>query len=108
MRSIGELRHKVKIQEKFITSVGNAGNSVFSWRNTCGDVPACITTLNGREAEQARMLVAQATVKITFRYREGITSKNRIVKGSRVFNIGHLDNIDQRNLWLVATCTEET
>ena len=87
MRS-GNLRHRVSIQEQTDTPDGIGGFSVV-WSAISGmsSVPAAIWPMSSKEQLDAMKLESVATHKIRIRYRAGITSKNRIVFGSRVFNI---------------------
>jgi len=84
----GNLRHRVAIQEQADTTDGMGGFSVV-WSDVSGmgSVPAAIWPLSSKEQLDAMKLESVATNKIRIRYRAGITSKNRIVFGSRVFNI---------------------
>jgi len=103
----GKLRHRVTIQSK-TTTRNERGINRETWSALHSSVPAEIVTLSGRELEQARQLVGTATTAVRIRFYANVTKECRIVFGSRVLTIGHIDNVDQRDIELVLTCSEET
>ena len=108
MRS-GRLRHRIDIQEETSTSDGMGGFTT-TWASIegMGSVPAQIMPLSSKEQLDAMKLESVITNKIRIRYRDGITSKNRIVFGSRIFNIkGAPINWDERNKSLDLLVTED-
>lgn len=105
----GKMRHKVAIQEQTETPDGMGGFTP-SWGNVTGlgSVPAAIWPLSSKESLDAMKLESRISEKIKIRYRAGITSKNRIVFGSQIFNIqGAPINIDQRNKYLIFMVSED-
>ena len=81
-----------------------------SFQNVTGmsNVPAQIMPLNSKEQLDAMKLESVITNKIRIRYRAGITSANRIVFGSRIFNIkGAPINYDEKNKSLDFLVTED-
>lgn len=101
-----ELRHYGDIEAN-TTATGSRGQQSASWSAKHSAVPMKIKSLTGREAEIARQLVATATNEIVIRHKESITTEDRITWGSRTFNIGFVDRVDNRGLWLRLICTEE-
>ena len=101
----GKLRHFVNVQQYTQTGTGTRGEKIGSWATLYAAVPASIETLQGREAEIARQVVATADTKIGFRYQPNITTKMRIVHGSNSYNIEAINNPEQRNLELILTCS---
>lgn len=105
----GNLRHSVSIQEQTQTPDG-MGGSTLTWAAKTGmdSVPAAIWPLSSKEQIDAMKLESLATNRIRIRYRPGITSKNRIVFGSRVFNIlGAPINLDERGRQLDFIVSED-
>lgn len=100
-----ELRHKVELQ-RATQATGTLGQASRTW-SRLDDVWAKIETLTGREAEQARKTFADAKIKITMRYYAGLTSEDRVRFGTRIFPIGLVDNVEERNREHVLYCTEE-
>lgn len=99
-----ELRHPVTVKRKAST-VDSLGQQTSAYA-TVTTGKAKIETLLGKELEQARVLVPQATTRITMRYRREIDERCRIYFGDRIFEIGYINNVEQRNLKLILTCSE--
>ncbi len=105
----GKLRHRVDIQVETLTSDGMGGFSS-AWASVSGmsSVPAQIMPLSSKEQLDAMKLESVITNKIRIRYRAGITSKHRIVFGSRIFNVkGAPINYDEKNVSLDLLVTED-
>jgi len=103
----GPLRHKIKIQEKTQTSDG-MGGFTSAWADSF-ETRAAVMPLSSKEQLDAMKLESMITNKIRIRYRAGITSANRILFGSRVFNIkGAPINYDERNKTLDLLVTEDS
>jgi SPP1 family predicted phage head-tail adaptor len=102
----GELRHRVVIEEREKTGETDRGRPTYRWKSL-GRFWAKVEPLTGREAEMTRQMVATATHKVTLRYRALSAETNRIVFNDRVFNIGFVANVEERNVKLEVTCTEE-
>lgn len=105
----GKLRHTVIIQ----TNAGEGNHDSFgrksdAWIDTVQGVRASIETLSGDEREEARKTVATATHKITTRYHALLAnSRARFKFGDTIYSIGHVENMDERNIMHVCTCTRE-
>ena len=82
----GLLRHTVSIQEQTDTRTA-IGDYTTSWADISGmeAVKAAIWPLRAKESLDSMKLESVITSKIRIRYRAGITSKNRIKFGSRIF-----------------------
>ena len=102
----GQLRHNISIQES--TSVNDGiGGKIITW-STMFEARAAIWPLSSKERLDAMKLESVITNKIRIRYRSGITSKNRIKFGDRIFNvIGAPINPDERNIMLDMLVTED-
>lgn len=95
------LRHRVDIQSVTIA------NDVETWANFATAIPAAIEPLRGREYWEAQKVNAEASVKITIRYRSGILPTMRVKWGTRIFNlISPPINTGERNRELVLMCEE--
>ena len=101
----GTLRHRVTIQRDDGV-VGSRGQRVPDWTDV-EIVSASIETLNGNEAELAHQLVPTAMHKITVRWNCNVTTRRRFKFGSRIFHIGHVENVEERNVQMSCLCTEE-
>jgi len=102
MIAAGKLRHRVKIQEPT-----DDRDSFGRWPGTYlthGYAWASIEDLTGTQVELAQQYIADATHRIFLRFQKRLkpelNSKMRIIFGTRIFDIGHVRNIDQVNgLW---------
>ncbi len=106
----GKLRHRVSIQIETLVEDGMGGYTSGGWNAVSGmsSVPAAIMPLTSKEQLDAMKLESVITNKIRIRYRSGITSKHRIVFGSRIFNIkGAPINWDEKNVSLDLLVTEQ-
>jgi len=108
MRS-GTLRHRIAIQGE--TSIPDGmGGFTTTWAAITGmaSVPAAIWPLSAKESLDAMKLELTVTHKIRIRYRSGITAANRILFGSRTFNIISMINPDEKNKMIDFLAIEET
>ena len=102
----GDLRHRIVIQEKTDTPDG-MGGFTSTWSEKF-KARAAIWPLSSKEQLDAMKLESVITNKIRIRYRAGITSANRILFGSRIFQIkGAPINTDERNKTLDFLVTED-
>jgi SPP1 family predicted phage head-tail adaptor len=100
----GDLRHRVAVQAR-ASGTGTRGEPTGSW-STVGGRWAEIINLSGSELEKARQLQADASVRVRFRFYSGLTTRHRLLFGSRVFQIGHIDDVDQLGVEHILTCSE--
>ena len=76
-----------------------------SWADTA-TVWARIEPLSGRERLAAQRIEDTVTHRVTIRYRSGVSARQRIAFGVRVFNIRAVLDVDERNEWLELLCEE--
>ena len=105
----GRLRHRVQLQAFVATTSPQAANAY-------GEVTKAWTTqktrwagiepLKGREYQAAGAVQNEATVLIVIRYTPDIDETWRILKGSTVYSIVDIINVDERNRDLHIMCTE--
>lgn len=111
MLDAGALRHRLEIQQNLGEGTYDSeyGAVAENW-DTVATIWASVTTLSGREAEHARQLDAQASHRIEHRYYRDLTVRHRYLltdgDRTRIFHIGHLDDIDQRRVKHVALVGE--
>lgn len=101
----GELIHSVEIQTFTSTGRDAHGQPTGTWA-TVATRYARIEGLGGRAVEAARQLVNTATHRVAMRYTPHLTRSARIKFGSRILAVGYVENVDERNVWHLATCTE--
>ena len=101
---IGDLRHRVQIQNKTVQTdeLQQQSDVWLAYAN----VWASVRPVKGREYFAARQENAEVTAVVTMRYLSGITPDMRIVFGDRVFEIVSVINVDERNRVLELMCKE--
>ena len=105
----GELNREMAFESDVGTLLDSAGQHVEDWQ--AWGSPATrwvgLRQLSGREIERAAMLYAEATHLITLRYVSGITPvKMRGKLGTRVFNFGAVNNVNEANIKLEILASE--
>lgn len=102
----GRLRHQVAIQARTRTSDGQGG-ATDTWATvTAGTVWAAIEPASGAEVFAAHQLQQRVTHKVTLRYRDEVTTANRLLYGTRVLNIRSVLNPEERQRYLVLLVEE--
>jgi head-tail adaptor len=99
----GKLRHIVSIQE---ASTHREGMDVIQDHTTVADRHCDIMQLMGREVERAKQIHADAEYQIRMRFFEGLTTKHRLLFGSRTFEILNINNVMERNIEHILLCKE--
>ena len=98
---IGELRHRVTIQEKTVT-IDTYGGEVVAWADVA-TVWAAVEPLSGREFLEGGRLENEINHRIRIRYREGLTPSMRVCWQSRAFDIESVIEREsrRREIWLM-------
>jgi SPP1 family predicted phage head-tail adaptor len=104
-RHANELKHVGSLQSFTATGTDTHGQPTGSWA-TVSTVRLKIEPLTSRTAEYAHQLYELATHTLWLRYRTGVTSAQRIVIGSRTFNFGYVENVDEDERWLRILASE--
>ncbi len=94
----GALRHRVTIQEE-VRVVDAEGDTTRTWTDVA-TTSVKIEPLKGLERLRAMQIEDSVTHKVTMRYRSGVIAAQRLVFGTRTFNIRSVINREERNLWL--------
>lgn len=100
----GRLRHVITIQQATETR-DSVGAIIRTWA-TYDTVRASIEPLNGREYFNASQVQAEVSTRIRVRYLDGLTSKMRILFGSRIYDIKAIINDKERNFEMTLMCVE--
>ena len=100
----GTMDKRVSIQSVTQTTDGQGGYTE-TWA-TDVTVWAYIKPMKAYERMQAQKLETPLSHKVTIRYRSGVTTKHRLLFGSRVFHIKGIINPDEANQFLELTCIE--
>lgn len=106
--TIGRMRQRVQIQSA-VETVDTFGERDLRWTPiTNGDIWAAVEPMGGGERNGPGQTIADATHRVTVRWRDefNVTSKMRVVYGSRNLNVLYKENIDERDRMLVMQCKE--
>ena len=102
------LRHIVTVKRPPAGNLGTRGSKQGEAATIYADWPCSIVTLSGSEAEKARQMFATATVQL-----KGYTDPKKPIKtydfiefGSRTFNVGFVNDVDQLGLEVELLCGE--
>lgn len=82
----GRLRHRVSLQRLQETRDPNTGAVITDWVELA-KLWAEVAPLSAREFVASQAVQSRVTARITIRYREDITAKDRIVHRGQVYNI---------------------
>lgn len=107
----GKLRQRVKLQAQGARTSDGGGGYTTRWRDVvgAGALPACFEALQGNEQLRAMQTEAQATHRVTIRYRSGVTAAMRFLLGSRAFEIvAPPVDPEERHQWLQILVREST
>ncbi len=100
----GKLRHVVAIQAS-TPSRDAAGKTSQSW-STAASVRAAFISHTGREFVQAQQIQAEMTHMVRIRHYSGLTTKHRLLFGSRVLGILSIDHRFERGREMIIQCKE--
>ncbi|WP_421863767.1 phage head closure protein [Parvibaculum sp.] len=104
--AIGEMRERVTLQSPSRTPDG-AGGAEVTWTNSA-PVWAKVEDRGGSERLAGERLAAGTKLRLTIRYRSGITTEMRVLWNERALNIRAVGDPDGRKRFLVLDCEEET
>lgn len=98
------MRARVIIQSESKTA-DTAGGYALAWTDVatmwCSVEPA-----GGREIWQAQQLQKNVSHKITTRYRSDVTTANRLLWGTRAFNVRSVVNVSERGRYTLILADE--
>lgn len=101
----GKLRNQIVIQT-VTESRDSLGGVSESWA-TYATVRASIEPLKGTEKFQDKTTLSEVDLKVRIRYLAGVTTKMRILFGTRIFNIHSIINYNEMNRELTLYCVEK-
>lgn len=102
--TIGDLRHRVEIQEMARISDGGGGAAI-AW-TALGEVWAAIWPRNAGERFDLDRVAGRATHDIWIRAPNGVKSEMRIRFGARTFDIRGVIDVEDRGAWLKCVVEE--
>jgi SPP1 family predicted phage head-tail adaptor len=99
--SAGMLRTPVQFQ-RLVRETDGAGGFTQTWRNIQGaPTRAHVKSMSGNERFASARVEATATHKVTIRHFAGLTEADAVVFGGRRANIRFINNVEQRDRWMV-------
>lgn len=101
-RPIGALRHRLTIER---AALGADGETVWT---PAGTLFAALLPLTGDTSEAGGGATGRVGHRIEIRFRDDLTSRDRLVKGSRVFRIHAVRDPDERRARLLIDAEEES
>jgi SPP1 family predicted phage head-tail adaptor len=104
----GRLRHIVSHQQLTAGSPQQSasGEPSEEWVDVETGVFAGIEPLQGRELFVAQEMHSEVTVRIRERYRPGVTAAQRVVFGTRIYNIEYIIDFEEKHVELHLMCSE--
>lgn len=100
----GQLRHRIRVQ-RLDDQVTASGALAERWVDRA-HVWCRIEPLGGRETYREHALHGEATHRLVMRLVAGITTKDRVLFGTREFDITGIANVDERGEKLVVLVKE--
>ena len=102
----GRLRHRVILQRAVKTQSPLTGAALTEWESVA-TIRAEVVAASAREFVAALASQSEVTTRITIRYREGISSRDRILCRNRIYNIeGVLPDPESGRVYLTLPCSE--
>ena len=101
---VGHLRERVQLQS-FLVTQSAVGDDVETW-TTFATVRGRMEPMSASAAERAARETVTRRWRLTIRYRSDVTAANRVVWGTRQFNIEGVVNPDERRRYLTLDLVE--
>ena len=102
---VGRMKFELTLQSRVSTADGMGGFTV-SWADTA-TIKADIMPLSMIERTQGERLIAESTHKLIARFRDITPTTQRLLYGTRVWNINSVVNPDNANSHIVIYVREE-
>lgn len=106
---IGRCNKMIRLENPSAPVADGDGSYMQDWTAiTSNDIPASIEPATAGKLERtvAATVSSQVTHLIHLRYMAGVTTKTRVVYGTRTFNINGVENVREDNTELVLSCQE--
>jgi SPP1 family predicted phage head-tail adaptor len=105
---VGSLRHQVSLQNPPPAATPDGDGGYTETPVTFATVWASIVPATAHDLERAVAGTVQssATHLVTIRYLAGVTTKTRVLFGTRTLQVTGVQNPDERNISLVLVCQE--
>lgn len=108
MTAIGQMRHRVAIANPTRTADGDGGYTDTWVAADPSPVWARIDVATASNIERLVGNTIEAPIShiVTMRWHDGVTTRSRLTYDGRAFNVRGLQNIQERDRWLVLACEE--
>lgn len=104
----GKYRHRVNLQTPVDGAAdGAGGRAAPTWTNVVANLAAKVVPLTGREQFQQQQINPSVNHRVEIRYRSGITSKMRILYGTRELYIDSVIDVEERHREIHLMCEEK-
>jgi SPP1 family predicted phage head-tail adaptor len=104
---VGKLRHRITIERPVLNQDATTGEMVRTWETVVANEPAAVEPLSVRDFLAAQALQSAVTLRVTIRFRAGLTADMRLLHGSRIYNPqGWLADPVSGIEYLTAPCSE--
>ncbi|MBU1567714.1 MAG: phage head closure protein [Proteobacteria bacterium] len=101
----GKLKFNVSVQTRSTGVDSEYGGQVTTWTTTVASLWVNIEFLTGSELLAAQAVNNKVNVRITARYRTGITEAMRIVHGSDIYDIHAVSPVPDKFYGMAMLCT---
>jgi SPP1 family predicted phage head-tail adaptor len=102
--SPSDLRHRLVLEELQREDDGGGGFAE-NWVMVA-ELSAALNPIGGGESVEADRIAGRLTHEIVLRYRDGVTPSMRFRKGTRLFHIVSVIDVEERKSWLRCLCEE--
>lgn len=99
-----DLRHRVTLEA--LARAGDSGGGFVETWEEVAELAADIRPADGSETVEADRLAGSLTHQVVLRYRPGVVPAMRFRKGTRLFQILSVIDVDERRRWLKCFCEE--
>ena len=108
MPNIGELRHRIAVENPTRTADGGGGYTETWTASSPSPVWAAIEPSTPRVVEKlvGNTIQAPITHIVTIRNHEGVTARSRFTFGSRVLHVRGYQRVQEIDQWLICACEE--
>ena len=93
---LGDLRHLLRLERPTEGAPDTYGQPPSGWEPVA-ELYAKVEPLSGRELELARQQEARVTHRLTIRFNEDVTTRNRLLLGERVFQVVSVLDEEERH-----------
>lgn len=105
-------RHRINIQKPVVAQDTETGETTVTWQTVHQDVPCAINPLSVKDFLQSQSLQSEVTVRIVFRWIDGVDSRWRLVGAcgchlGKIYNpAGFLEDPESGREYITAPCSE--